>query len=190
MKDETPNMYLSKSDFLKYQICPSYFWLWKHRRELVPEESNEEVIKQRLEQGNEVESYARKLFPDGVLVEGYREEAEAMTKEIIASGVSTIFQAAVITDRGLLAMADVLERDSDSWKLYEVKSTNTVDKKKHLPDAAFQKVAFEAAGYKITSVNIIHMNKEFIKSGDSLDPAKLLLIDDKTEEIEAILPEV
>ena len=182
--------YLSKTDFLKYQCCPSYFWLWKHNRALVPKESNEEVMQQRLEQGNEIESFARQLFPYGILIEEYREQAELRTWELIASGANTIFQATVITRDGLLAMADVLERDGDGWRLYEVKSTNTVDKKKHLPDAAFQQVAFEDAGYKITSVSIIHMNKEFVKTSNILDPAKLLLIDDRTDEINTILPEI
>jgi hypothetical protein len=61
------NLYLSKSDFLKYQICPSYLWLWKHKREVVPVDE-EEDIKRRLEQGNEVERHARQLFNDAVLV--------------------------------------------------------------------------------------------------------------------------
>lgn len=182
--------YLSKSDFLKYQCCPAYFWLWKHNRELIPEESNEEIIKQRLEQGNEVEAYARQLFSNGVLIKSYRESAEEETRELISDGVDTIFQATVITDNGLLAMADVLERDGDGWNLYEVKSTNTVDRKKHLPDAAFQKVAFETAGYQINAVFIIHMNKEYVKHGDSFDSKQLLEIDDRTDEINTLLPEI
>jgi CRISPR/Cas system-associated exonuclease Cas4 (RecB family) len=58
---------LSKSDFLKYQCCPSYLWLWKHKRELVPTDE-EEAINRRLEQGNEVEVQARLLFPEATLI--------------------------------------------------------------------------------------------------------------------------
>jgi hypothetical protein len=64
------SMYLSKSDFLKYQCCPSYLWLWKYKKEVVPVD-DEEAINQRLEQGNEVERYARGLFPSGVLVDSH-----------------------------------------------------------------------------------------------------------------------
>ncbi|MDQ5969833.1 MAG: hypothetical protein QG593_350, partial [Patescibacteria group bacterium] len=59
---------LSKSDYLKYLICPSYLWLWKNKPETVPTDE-EETIKARLEQGNEIERYARLLFPEGKLVE-------------------------------------------------------------------------------------------------------------------------
>ena len=66
--------YLSKSDFLKYQCCPSYLWLWKFKKEVVPVDDEEE-INRRLEQGNEVERYARGLFPTAVLVESYGKRA-------------------------------------------------------------------------------------------------------------------
>lgn len=183
-------MYFSKSDFLKYQICPSYFWLWKHARALVPEETNQEVLDQRLEQGNEVERYARLLFPDALLVTTKGAQAKADTERLITNGATQLFQATVITNDGLLAMADVLEKDGDGWKLYEVKSTNTVDKKKHLPDAAFQKIAFEKAGYAITAVFIIHMNKEFVRTSEYMNPQELLVVEDVTSQIDAILPEI
>jgi hypothetical protein len=67
--------YLSKTDFLKYQICPSYLWLWKYKPEVVPADE-EEYIKRRKEQGNEVEKYARQLFPDAMLVETKGSEAK------------------------------------------------------------------------------------------------------------------
>ena len=183
-------MYISKSDFLKYHTCPSYFWLWKYARELVPEETNQEVLDQRLEQGNEVERYARLLFPNGQLVTSKDMQAKADTEQLITEGAEQLFQATVITDDGLLAMADVLEKDGDGWKLYEVKSTNTVDKKKHLPDAAFQKIAFAKAGYTITSVFIIHMNKEFIRTSEHMSPQDLLAVEDVTTQIDIILPEI
>lgn len=183
-------MQISKSDFLKYHTCPSYFWLWKHARELLPEETNQEVLDQRLEQGNEVERYARLLFPDAILITTKGALAKADTERLIAEGATRLFQATVITDDGLLAMADVLEKDGDGWKLYEVKSTNTVDKKKHLPDAAFQKIAFEKAGYSITSVSIIHMNKEFVRTSEHMNPQDLLIVENVTSQIDAILPEI
>ena len=151
-------MHLTKSDFLKYQICPSYFWLWKHKNEVAPKDDEDE-IKRLLEQGNEVEAYARKLFPDGVLVEGFGEAAKQQTQDLVASSVKVIFQATVLTESGLLAMADIIERTDDgSWNLYEVKSTNTV-KKEHIYDLAFQKAAFEQAGYSVATIGVIHTNK-------------------------------
>ena len=113
-------MYLSKSDFLKYQCCPSYLWLWKNNPELVPDDSPAEVRENKFEQGNKVELIARELFPTGTLVQGYNTQAVSDTEQIVADGASVIFQATVITQRGLLAMADVIEREGDGWILYEI----------------------------------------------------------------------
>lgn len=183
-------MHLSKSDFLKYRTCPSYFWLWKNKPELVPEDSPEEVRKNKFEQGNQVESLARGLFPNGVLVEGYNTQAVSNTERVVSEDASVIFQATVITDNNLLAMADVLERDSDGWILYEVKSSSSVKKDKHIPDMAFQKLAFEMAGYKINSTRIIHLNKEFVRHGETIDPTTFFVTEDVSRAVETITSEV
>lgn len=172
-------MHLTKSDFLKHQVCPSYFWLWKHKRDVVPTD-DEETIKRRLEQGNEVERYARLLFPDGVLVEAKVKDAQDKTEQLVADGTRCIFQATAITDRGLFAMADVLIRNDDgTWTIYEVKSTNDV-KPEHLVDATFQRIAFEEAGYAVSCVVLVHLDKTYVRHG-AIEPAKLFRQTDITE---------
>src|SRR5665647_1902320 len=179
-------MTLSKSDFLKYQICPSYLWLWKNKRDVVPVDE-EEVIKRRLEQGNEVERYARQLFPDAKLVESSGITAKRDTERLVAEGETTIFQATVITDAGLLAMADVIIYDgvSKSWILLEVKSTNSV-KQEHIYDVAFQKVAFEEAGYKIGQTGVIHLNKAYLRR-PTIVASDLLIQTDVTARVDEVL---
>ena len=183
-------MQLSKSDFLKYRICPSYLWLWKHQPELIPPETVEEVLQNKFEQGNQVEAIARKLFPDGVLIEGFNREAEDNTKRAVSDGAAVLFQATVITDNNLLAMADVLEKDGDSWILYEVKSSGEVKKDLHIPDMAFQKVAFERAGYKVSETRIIHLNRSFVRRGEAVDPKDYFVVDTVDEGVQDILPMV
>lgn len=183
-------MTLSKSDFLKYRVCPSYFWLWKRSPELVPDESTAEVRDNKFEQGNQVEAIARQLFPKGVLVEGYNVQAQANTEKLVADGAGVLFQATVITDNNLLAMADVLERDNDGWILYEVKSSGEVKKNTHIPDMAFQKMAFERAGYMINETRIIHLNKEFVRHSETIDPHAYFTTESVAEAVAAILPEV
>ncbi|MGB3945583.1 MAG: DUF2779 domain-containing protein [Candidatus Saccharimonadales bacterium] len=183
-------MYLSKSDFLKYRACPSYFWLWKHNPAEVPDESSVEVRDNKFEQGNQVETIARQLFPTGKLVDGYNVTAKANTERLVADGAEVLFQATVITDDDLLAMADVLEKHDDCWILYEVKSSSSVKKDKHIPDMAFQKTAFEKAGYTIKETRIIHLNKEFVRHGDTIDPNKYFVIENVDEYVAKILPEV
>jgi len=181
-------MQLSKSDYLKYLICPSYLWLWKNKSEVVPTDEDE-AIKQRLEQGNEIERYARMLFPEGSLVESRGNTAKADTEKLLAEGAQTIFQATVMTDEGLLAMADIITRAADDpWVLYEVKSTNSI-KKEHVLDLAFQKVAFEGAGYKIGKVKIIYLNKEYRRRSEII-PSDLLMELDITAEVNELVDTV
>ncbi len=182
-------MYLSKSDFLKYQCCASYLWLWKYKKEVVPVD-DEEAINQRLEQGNEVERFARGLFPNAVLVDTHGKKARNKTEKLVADGTKAIFQATVYTDKELLAMADIIEFDEDTqtWTLYEVKSTNSV-KPEHIYDLAFQRVAFEDAGYKIGKVVVIHLDKTYIRK-TAVEPSALLTQTDVTEKVEKILPTI
>lgn len=181
--------YLSKSDFLKYQTCPQYLWLWKNNKEVVPQD-NPEDIEHRIEQGNIVESYARQLFPDGVLAEGKFAEAKINTDRLIKEGKETIFQATVITDDNLLAMADILQKTKEGkWIIYEVKSSTTDDnlkvKKEHILDTSFQKAAFIRAGFDIDHVEVIYLDKEYVKHG-KIRPEELFIkinIDEKVNEI-------
>lgn len=143
----------------------------------------------KFEQGNKIEAIARQLFPNGILIEGYNTQAASNTEQMIADGVSTLFQATVITENGLLAMADVIEREGDGWILYEVKSSSRV-KPEHIPDMAFQKLAFESAGYTINATKVIHLNKEYIRHGASVDPKSFFITEDVTEKVMTILPEV
>lgn len=182
-------MYLSKSDFLRFRICPSYFWLWKNKPELVPEDSPAEVRENKFEQGNKIEAIARQLFPNAALVEGYNTQAASNTELLISSGASVIFQATVITDDSLLAMADVIEQDGDGWILYEVKSSSKV-KPEHIPDMAFQKLAFETAGYTINETRVIHLNREYIRRGEDIDPQSFFVTENVSEKVAAIMPEV
>ena len=183
----TNNQYLSKSDFLKYQTCPAYLWAWKNKREVVPTDISPDT-ERRIEQGVEVEAYARQLFPDGILVEDKLEAAKEQTDKLIEQKAKTIFQATVITNDGLLAMADILQYEDGGWNLYEVKSTTKI-KKEHLMDSTFQLVAFEAAGYKINSVNLIYLNKDYIRHG-KIEPKKLFIVEDITESLQGLKPDV
>lgn len=182
-------LYLSKSDFLKYLCCPSYLWLWKHKRDVVPVDE-EETINQRLEQGNEVERYARQLFAGSVLIKAKGQAAQTETEKAVASGAKTIFQATVVTETGLLAMADIITYDeaTKSWTLYEVKSTNSI-KPEHMQDVTFQKVAFEEAGYKIRNVGIIYLNKDYVRQA-TIEPTEFLTKTDVTEEVNELFPTV
>lgn len=181
--------YITKSDFLKYQCCPSYFWLSKYKPELIPLDEDE-AIEARKEQGDEVERCARTLYPEASLVTTYGLDARKDTENLVASGATSIFQATVVTDDGLLAMADLIVFDSanNCWDIYEVKSTKKI-KSKHTNDVAFQRVAFEHAGYAIGRTYIIHMRTGYMR-GSVINANELLVISDVSDKVGSILGDI
>lgn len=166
-------------------------WLWKYKKGVVPPD-DELAAQHRLKQGNEVETWARKLFPEGKMVEARFDKARQETEELVKNGTKTIFQAAVFTEKDLLVKADVIEFDdkAKNWTLYEVKSTTKVKKdRQHIEDVAFQKVAFEDAGYKIGKTYLIHLDNDYVRRGE-LNPSKLFTQEDVSNQVDVIVPQI
>lgn len=178
---------ISKSDFLKFYECSSYFWFWKNRKELLTERILDPFTQRLIDQGEHVESKVRELFPEGVMVHTYQEEAVADTKRLLEEGNKTIFQASFLQD-GLYIMCDILVWNDllNAWDLYEVKSSSATDqsskKEHHLIDASFQKIVLNKAGFQIANIYLIELNKEFEKDGE-IDLEKLFIKSEITTEI-------
>jgi len=177
---------------LLYLQCPKHFWLWKKKREVIGEIELSDFQKQIIEQGNEVEGWARKLYRGGVLVESKGIHAVADTQKFLEEGKKQIFQATFLVD-GLYAMVDILEWNEENqyWIINEVKgsSSQQVKKEEHIEDATFQKVVLEKAGHTVGQVNLIELNKEFRKDGDIV-PKLLLEKTDITEKVTELQPNI
>jgi hypothetical protein len=85
-------------------------------------------------------------------------------------------------------MADVItyEDDNKTWTLLEVKGTNSV-KKEHIYDLAFQKSAFEEAGYKIGKTGVVFLNKDY-KRKQTIIASEFLTQEDTTDRVDERLP--
>lgn len=180
-------MHLSKSNYMQYLDCPLYLWYWKNDKETVEEEltlSDEFIINQ----GIDFEEMVRTLYPDGVLAEGWPQEAKKHTQNFREQGKKTIFQATAITDK-YLAMADILKYDEENkcWDLIEVKGSTEV-KEDHIHDTAFQKLAFEDDGYPIGKVFLIHVNREYRRVPE-VKIEDLSVAEDITDQVNLILEE-
>ena len=136
-----------------------------------------------------MERYAHLLFSENISLPLSRDVAIAGTREAIAGKKEVLFQATVLTDRGLFARADVLQRNEDAtYSLYEVKSSSSIKKDKkhnHIKDACFQKIAFEESGIPISAVYIIHINKDYVRDIE-VDPHQLLKKVNITEQVEHV----
>ena len=91
---------------------------------------------------------------------------------------------------GLHAMADVFKKSTlnGSWDIYEVKSsTGVTDRQLH--DVCFQKIAFEHAGYTISRVFIVHVDRTYVGNG-AIDPSRLFVTVDVTKDATKLVAEV
>ena len=186
--------HISKTQFLEFLHCPKNLWLKLHKPELLKKFELSEFEKHLIEQGYEVESCARNLFPGGVEVKSTGEDACRDTVRLITSKVPTIFQSTFIVD-GFMARNDMLSYDpkNDCWDLYEVKGTNKLkegaQERNHLDDITFQASVLRRAKIKIGRYFLVHLNNDYVRTGN-LDYNALLKIDSLTEKILEHLPEI
>jgi hypothetical protein len=178
---------ISKTTFLQFQICPKDTWLRLHKPELVEAFKLTEFEKHLLEQGNEVEVYARQLFPGAVRVTATGDEALEETQHLMEGGTEAIFQATFLAD-GFFIKCDVLKRGAapNSWDVFEIKGTNSKkegsEDRDHISDLTFQKHVLELAGVTVGRTCLVHLNKDYIRTGP-LDVQALFIIDDSSEQV-------
>ncbi|MEK7610061.1 MAG: DUF2779 domain-containing protein [Patescibacteria group bacterium] len=186
--------HISKTQFLEFLHCPKNIWLKLHKPKLHEKFELSEFEKHIIEQGNEVESCARNLFPGGIEVVSREEDACRETVRLMASKVPTIFQSTFIVD-GFIARNDMLSYDqkNDCWDLYEVKGTNRLKEggpdHDHIDDIAFQASVLRRAKVRIGRYFLIHLNKDYIRSGN-LDIHALFKIEDQSDKAHKRLVEI
>ena len=185
---------ISKSTFLEFQMCPKDTWLKLHKPELVASFKPSEFELHLMEQGNEVESLARQLWPDAVLIRATGDDATSETARLMTAGTPAIFQATFVAD-GFMIKCDVLQKGqaTGTWDVYEVKGTNSKkegsEDRDHISDLAFQANVLEAAGITTGRLFIVHLNKEYVRSG-ALDIDALFVKDDSTEQVNEVRADI
>jgi len=179
---------ISKTDYMIYRECRKDAWFKVHQPELYFSKELSEFAKALIETGNEVELEARKLFPDGVLLTDRKEAGRKETQEHLQKGTPTLFQA-VFSKDGFFAAVDVLQKNADvnTYVISEIKATNETKTKEHLPDLAFQVCLLQKFGLEFSRMNIIHLNNEYVRSGD-LVLSQLFTIEDVTDQVLELLP--
>ena len=179
-------MHITKTDYLEYTYCKKNLWLKKHKPELFDGVELSEFEKKIIEEGNIADEAARNLFPDGELVEIVGTNAVPVTKSILTTSPSTLFQGAFQYDE-FFVQADILKFNKvlDGWELYEVKATNDVKRvipHHHVNDLAFQKIVIENSELKIVKAGVIHLNGAYRQKG-KVNYHELFVIADLTDEV-------
>ena len=173
-------MYFSKTKVIAGLQCKKQLHLRVHHPELAsPTESPATVT------GKVVETHARALFPDGVLIKRNAPNTDPfiVTQDLMGNpSVSNLFEAA-IRSNDLVVFVDVLTRDGAGWVLTEIKASTSV-KDKHIDDVAIQAVALQRAGIPISRFELMHIDNNFIYSG-GYDYIGLFVREDVTERVQA-----
>ncbi len=188
-------MLLTKTDFKEHLLCHKSLWLKKNRPELYTPGEFSLFLKKILQDGDEVESYVQKLFPEGKMIHGTNPVLVETTKALLPEQ-GTLFQATFETTTGLFAKIDILKwnQETKKWDIYEVKASTEIKsdfKHNHLKDITFQvAVVEEVLGKEQVGENyIIYINKDY-RRGEELNLAELFITENMTQEVHEILPEV
>jgi len=179
-------MQITKTDYLEYIFCKKNLWLKKHKPELFDGVELSDFEKKIIGEGNEADKAAQNLFPSGVLIDCYGQEAINLTKQYLKEEQKTIFQATFSKDVFFIR-ADILvyNKENNGYELYEVKASNSIKRDKnhnHIKDLAFQKNVIEESGLNIIKASIIHLNKNYKRNGE-IDYNALFIISDITDEV-------
>ena len=158
---------ITKSEYLQFLACAPEFWLLKHHPEEFSGAPDEET-RHIMEQGYAIESLARSYF----------KPSEELDIE---------FQCTFQSER-LLARADIIltETSTGIKSLVEVKSGSKI-KDEYYDDLAFQMIAAEAVGVTFNQIGVLHINSEYILSGE-LNVQELFTYKDVTEVVLALIP--
>ncbi|MGD2032335.1 MAG: DUF2779 domain-containing protein [Gammaproteobacteria bacterium] len=180
--------YLSKSKFLAGWQCPRRLWLEVHEpgKAEVPE-STERAFRT----GHQVGDIARRLFPDGILIthdDTLSRALEETRMRLSRPGPVTLFEA-TFRHQGVLVRTDILQRDEfDRVRLVEVKASTRVKPVNYI-DCAVQTWVLAGAGQHPATVELAHINNQFVYAGDD-DYAELLVFADLTDRIGAMLEQI
>jgi hypothetical protein len=172
--------HISKSKFLHGLQCPKLLWCDYNAKDLFrPISPSLQAI---FDQGHEIGSLAKKMFPNGIEVDvdpADFEGAIQLTKKYLPLR-RPIFEA-TLSSGGGYARVDILNPvGQDQWDLVEVKSTTSL-KDVHIPDVAFQFWIFSRS-IKILRCFICHINNEFVRRGE-INPREFFTLHDVTAEV-------
>lgn len=183
-------MRLSKSQYVRGLQCPKSLWLYRHRRDLIPEVAPS--LQMIFDQGHAIGELAQTRFGGGRLIaEDHQHAPEAVeaTKAAVQAGSKILYEAAALHD-DVLIRADIIVRSpkADAWDLIEVKGSTGV-KDVYLHDIAIQKYVLEGAGFRIRRTYLMHVNNGYVRHGE-IRPEEFFTLADVTREVDGLAADV
>ena len=180
---------LSKSTFVRGLQCEKSLYLYKHHYNLKdPTPPSLQVV---FDQGTNIGLLAQGLFPNGADAspENHFKMIESVEKTLkfITQGDLVIYEATFLYN-DVLAAIDILVKDEEGWKAYEVKSATKVSET-YIKDAAIQYYTILNSGIDLKDISIVHINNEYVRSGE-LDIHQLFTIKSVHVQVLEYLPRI
>ena len=150
-----------------------------------PVDENQQVI---FDAGHQFEQYAEALFPEGVSIGFSFDDSEqsywsmpGRTNSAIERGDQVLFQPRFVW-QDFTCISDIVSFVGDKEvDLYEIKASTSA-KPEHIFDLAYQTAVLEGAGYSVKNIYVIHVNKEYVRSGE-IKADEITKITDITEDV-------
>lgn len=184
-------MRLSKSSFIRGVQCEKMLYLDKHHSDLREESSvSKEAI---FEQGTNVGLLAQDLFKGGydASPDDYSRISKSLinTQKAIENGESIIYEA-TFEFNGLLSAIDILVKENNQWKAYEVKSSTSVSDT-YVIDAAVQYYTIVNSGLELSDISLVLINSEYVRKSeiDLNDFFKIISVKNEVLNQQSILPD-
>jgi len=181
MQNKEISTCLSKSLFIRGLQCHKSLYLHKYHPELRNEVSEEKEA--LFQTGFEVGKYAQQLFPGGIEIPYDENSYDAQiqkTQDEIRKGTKTIYEAAFNYD-DIFVKVDILHKDHEGWKIFEVKSLTEL-KPVYIDDAAIQYYVLNGAGLPVSKVFLAHINNQYVRDGE-IDPRGLFTSNDISDSV-------
>ncbi len=194
---------LSKTSFLRGMQCLKSLYFHRHSPEL--RDKPDSRYARMSASGDRVGLLARGLFPGGVeacspgaihialpgkpAMDGNAGLTDAVkrTRNLIEANTPVIYEAAFLHD-GIMCLVDILVKDGDAWKAFEVKSSSRVSEA-HLLDAALQYYVITGTGMLLRDIAIVHINSRYVLHGE-LDLSLLFRVKTVREKATGLLSSV
>ncbi|MXV77674.1 DUF2779 domain-containing protein [Candidatus Poribacteria bacterium] len=185
--------YLTKSKYLSGLQCHKRLWNEvKHPNRAADTSISQ---KRKFDQSKEVGILARDHFTNGVLIDAIDPLVSVeQTAEAIERGDSCIFEASFIFN-DVLVRCDIIQKDSNSWNIIEVKASTVnqtvkdsrIVKVEYLHDLAIQKYVLAGHGLSISKTKLMLIDsKECVYP----DLGNLFIIEDATEQVNQLMGDV
>ena len=180
---------LSKSTFIRGLQCEKSLYLYKHQYRL--KDPTPSSLQSVFDQGTNIGLLAQELFPNGADAspENHFKMVESVvkTQSFISQGESIIYEA-TFQYNNVLAALDILVKDDEGWKAYEVKSSTKVSET-YIKDAAIQYYTITNSGIDLKDISIVHINNQYTKEGE-LDIHQLFTIESVYDQVLEFLPRI